>query len=310
MSLPLVRVLLATYNGLGWLPEQVDSILAQEGVQVQLFVSDDASSDGTPDWLRQRAATEARISLLPPAAGRFGAAAGNFFRLLAEVSLEGEAYVAFADQDDLWFPDKLARAVARLAQGDVAAVSSNVQAFWPDGRSQLVDKAQPQQAFDFLFEAAGPGCTYVMTPGLARAARDDLACLPDDGRPAHHDWYCYALCRARGESWFIDPRPSMAYRQHGGNEVGVNSGLGAAQGRHRKIASGWYRREVFGMVELARRQGQPDAALAQLASRLQRGSLADRIALAAQVGQFRRRGRDRLMLAAYFLSGLFWGGRV
>lgn len=310
MSRPLVQVLLATYNGLGWLPEQVDSILAQEGVQVHLFVSDDSSSDGTPEWLRQRAITEARITLLPPAAGRFGAAAGNFFRLLTEVPLDGEAYVAFADQDDLWYPDKLARAVACLAQGDVAAVSSNVQAFWPDGRSQLVDKAQPQQPLDFLFEAAGPGCTYVMTPALARAAREELARLLVDGRPAHHDWFCYALCRARGEAWFIDPRPSMAYRQHGGNEVGVNRGLEAAQGRHRKIVSGWYRQEVLGMVQLARRQGRDDAALEKLACRLQRGSLVDRVVLACQVGKFRRRRRDRLTLAVYFLSGMLWGGQV
>ncbi|HBN14018.1 MAG TPA: glycosyl transferase, partial [Pseudohongiella sp.] len=47
MPLQRVAVLLAAYNGMQWLPEQLDSILSQVGVDVTVYVSTDRSSDGT-----------------------------------------------------------------------------------------------------------------------------------------------------------------------------------------------------------------------------------------------------------------------
>ncbi|WP_081767077.1 glycosyltransferase [Hylemonella gracilis] len=302
-----VIVLLATHNGFAWLPEQTKSILGQQDVEVRLVISDDASSDGTAVWIQTLAAVESRVVLLP-SAGPFGSAAKNFYRLLLDADFGDVDYVAFSDQDDIWFPDKLTRSVNFLLRHAATAVSSNVTAFWPDGRRRLVNKAQPQQGFDYLFEAAGPGCTYLMTVAFAREMRSQLIQLIKMGGalPAHHDWFCYAFCRMRGGRWLIDTKPSMDYRQHGRNEVGVNSGLKAAAGRHRKIASGWYRREVQGMASLARVQRPDDTSLASATLRLGRGSLVDRVVLALQVRRFRRRWRDRLILAAYFLTGLFW----
>ena len=52
MPRPRVTVLMATYNGMAeagaWLDEQVDSVLAQAGVNVSLVVSDDASTGAPP----------------------------------------------------------------------------------------------------------------------------------------------------------------------------------------------------------------------------------------------------------------------
>ena len=45
---PSVLVMMATYNGEKYVTEQIDSILAQESVNVTLLISDDGSSDGTP----------------------------------------------------------------------------------------------------------------------------------------------------------------------------------------------------------------------------------------------------------------------
>ena len=60
---------MATYNGMAeggaWLDEQVDSVLAQVGVEVRLVVSDDASSDGTRAHLEARASADPRITVLP-----------------------------------------------------------------------------------------------------------------------------------------------------------------------------------------------------------------------------------------------------
>ncbi|MFO6418789.1 glycosyltransferase [Hylemonella sp. W303a] len=306
----IITVLLASNDGVVWLPEQVESILAQQGVHVRLVISDDCSSDGTLFWLQQLAARDDRVTLLPDA-GPFGSAALNFYRLLREADFMDTDYIAFADQDDVWYPDKLIRAVELMRQCGAAAASSNVNAFWPDGRHELVDKAQPQKLYDYLFEAAGPGCTYVLTSAFAQTVRETVAqfALGDaTSLPGHHDWLCYVLCRARGHKWVIDPKPSMNYRQHQRNEVGVNRGVRAARGRHAKIVSGWYRQQVLGMVALARSQSLSSRALAALALRLTRGQCVDRLILATQVLKFRRRWRDGLILAAYFISGLFWKG--
>ena len=42
-----------------------------------------------------------------------------------------------------------------------------------------------------------------------------------------HDWLMYAFARSNGYKWFIDPKPSMRYRQHGKNQVGANTGFQA-----------------------------------------------------------------------------------
>ena len=71
---PRVTVLMATYNGMAeggaWLDEQVDSVLAQVGVEVRLVVSDDASSDGTRAHLEERASVDPRITVLPTSSRR------------------------------------------------------------------------------------------------------------------------------------------------------------------------------------------------------------------------------------------------
>lgn len=302
-----IAILLATHNGLRWLPEQVDSILGQQGVNVRLIVSDDASSDGTIGWLQALAAREERVTLLPQE-GPYGSAARNFYRLLRDADFSDADYISFSDQDDVWHSDKLIRAVALLEERKAVAVSTNVTAFWPDSRRQLVDKAQPQQAYDYLFEAAGPGCTYVLSLAFAIAVRNQLEYFREAGtsQPAYHDWLCYALCRARGERWVIDAVPSMEYRQHGSNELGVNDGVQAGQARMRKIASGWYRREVLRLAHMGLSLRPDDQGLVSLVLRLQRGSWLDRVILACSVGRLRRRLRDRLTLAALFVSGLFF----
>ena len=113
---PLVTVLLATHNGARFLDEQLDTILGQEGVDVRIVALDDASTDGTPELLAARAAADDRITVLP-AQGRSGGAAPNFYRLIRSLDLSSAGLVAFADQDDVWLPTKLARHAAMIADG-------------------------------------------------------------------------------------------------------------------------------------------------------------------------------------------------
>ena len=246
VRLPKVAVLLAAYNGMQWIEEQLTSILGQSGVEVWVYISIDPSTDGTDTWCAAYAARERCVVLLP-FAGSFGGASRNFFRLIRDVDFDGFDFVAFADQDDVWHADNLQRATSELERRQSYAYSSNVIAFWPDGKVRLLDKAQPQVAWDYLFEAAGPGCTYVLRKRLAEPLK---ASMLSNWEPLQdvslHDWFCYAFARSHGYRWYIDPIPSMKYRQHERNQVGANIGLSSLIARYKTIHDGWW----FSQVQL------------------------------------------------------------
>lgn len=238
---PKVAVLLAAYNGMQWIEEQLTSILAQSAVDVTVHISIDPSTDGTEAWCAEYAAKHSSVVVLPYA-GRFGGASRNFFRLIRDVDLEIYDFVAFADQDDIWHLDKLQRATRTLQTLGVDAYSSNVTAFWPDGKTLLLEKAQPQVAWDFLFEAAGPGCTYVLKKNLIFPLKSSMLANWEYLQNINlHDWYCYAFARSHGYRWYIDPLPSMEYRQHERNQVGANKGLSSLISRYKTIHDGrWF----------------------------------------------------------------------
>lgn len=234
---PSVAVLMAVCNGRLWLEEQIDSILAQTGVRIRLFISVDPSTDDSDVYCRQRAGSDDRISVLPGHGP--GTATGNFFRLVSDADVTECDYIALADQDDHWCDDKLLRAIQRLRDSGAQGYSANVTAILPDGRRKLIRKDYPQRRWDFLFESPGPGCSFVLTRSLYNDLRTNLMGLKDRARALRfHDVYIYAFARANGYHWTIDPQSRMLYRQHIGNALGANLGLKAMRFRLGYILSG------------------------------------------------------------------------
>lgn len=295
---PRVLVLMATFNGAEWLRPQVDSILEQEGVRVRLRVSDDGSTDDTLSQLQDLQRQHVAIEVLTGHDQRLGAC-GNFLRLLRESSFDDIDYVAFADQDDVWLPWKLLRGTAQLRSTGAAAYSSDAIAFWPDGRRRPLGKASPQRAMDYLFEPAGPGCTYLLCKELAIEIQQELRRDPDTFAGVwYHDWLIYAYARARGQAWTIDQEAGVLYRQHGRNELGANFGVKGIFRRWGRLTSGWFRGQV---LLIAAKLPPHDSGVVD---RLHRFSLRDRLWLAARACQLRRRPRDQLALATMLLLGV------
>ncbi|KPB74950.1 glycosyltransferase family 2 protein [Pseudomonas cannabina] len=292
---PKVAVLLAAYNGMAWIEAQLDSLLKQTNVCVSVFISVDTSTDGTEAWCADYAQHHASVTLLPPA-GRFGGASRNFFRLIRDVDFSSFDYVAFSDQDDIWHHDKLERAVSTLVSGEHDAYSSNVIAFWPDGQRVLLDKAQPQVRWDHMFEAAGPGCTYVLNRSLADAFKSSLVSHWDAAQAVSlHDWYCYAFARSHDFRWFIDPKPSLDYRQHADNQVGANTGLAPLISRLKKISDGWWAGQVLLINHLT-----GGSELLFVGDKTRTRSLF--LKLAFKAGQCRRRPRDKILFVIACLA--------
>ncbi len=289
---PEVVVLLAAHNGIRWLEEQVGTILDQKDASVRLVVSVDASTDGTESWFDELHKRDHRVELLPH--GRlFGRASANFYRLILEADLGDCAYVAFADQDDIWFEDKLRRAMTAMTAGKFDVYSGNVLAFWPDGRERLVMKAQPQRKWDYLFEAAGPGCTYVLSRPAFDAFRDFIEANQSQLEDIYlHDWLCYAFARSRGFNWVIDPEPKMFYRQHAQNHMGVHSGPKAIAERAKNIINGWWVNQARSIALILGLQDEP------FVKPWVRGGRSGYLFLIRNVRNFRRKPADALFMAA------------
>jgi rhamnosyltransferase len=242
-------VLLAAYNGAAWISQQLESTLAQRGVSLHVVVRDDVSGDGTKTELL-RFEGDARIRLIFEPQ-RAGSAAGNFLRLMQLCPSDGFDFVALADQDDIWYPDKLARACGTLRAQAAAGYSSATLASWESGRTALVKLSGNENRSDFLFEGAGQGCTFVVTAAFYERARRLLLERPEITRDLHfHDWALYALARAWDLRWSLDPEPSMVYRQHAGNDTGARGSWRGAVRRLALIRRGWYRRQLTAICAL------------------------------------------------------------
>ena len=295
-----VAILLATYNGKDWLVEQLNSLLSQSGVKVHVFISDDFSTDGT--WPLLQSLNDERITLLPRFE-RFGSAAQNFFRLLRDVDLSAFDYISLADQDDIWDEDKLLRSVSTIIEHGVDVFSSNVIAFWPNGKRNLICKSQSQKPWDHFFESAGPGCTYVLKQHLVVEVTNFLKMHHSETTDiALHDWFLYAWSRCNGYRWWIEPQPTMLYRQHVANEFGANQGLKAAFSRWQKLCNGWYRTQVLTIASLC---GSGEA---WPIKRMRSYHFFDRLGLIFCINKIRRRKHERVALAIALLMP-FRGGK-
>lgn len=299
-----VLILLATYNGMKFLDTLIDSLLNQKGVQLTLNISDDNSKDGTYQYLQALKIKDSRVNLLP-LTNSFGNAGDNFYRLIMDSDFSEYDYVAFADQDDIWHPEKLARHIKLIRRHQADGVSSNVLAFWPDGRVKLINKAQPQREYDFLFESAGPGCTFLMSTQLLEEVKKILINYADIApHVALHDWLTFAICRALGKKWVIDPVPSIHYRQHSHNVIGANSGAKAFWSRFKQLTNGWYRQEVIKVTQVSMLLS-PDPELRKIYRALTSSGLKNRLTLFRFLPQIRRGLRDRIYLAGSILLGVF-----
>jgi glycosyltransferase involved in cell wall biosynthesis len=163
----LVEVLMSTYDGAPYVREQVDSVLQQTQRNLRLVVRDDGSSDGTVAVLRGIDDDRLRVVEgdnlgLPDA----------FFRLLDESGDDAD-YWALADQDDVWVPEKLARAVADLSRLDGPALYCARVLVTDEHLRPLHPHALPRRGPSFanaLVQNIALGCTTVVN----RPARDLL----------------------------------------------------------------------------------------------------------------------------------------
>ena len=295
-----IAVLLASYNGVKYIKEQIDSILNQKEVDVTIFISDDLSTDKTIEYLQDIYKDFKNIVYLP-SGSKFGGAGKNFFRLIRDVDFSSFDFISFVDQDDIWYEDKLIRAIKTIEDKQLDAYSSNVLAFWEDGKEMVINKSSSQARYDYLFEAAGPGCTYVLKKDLAISLQNFICDNWEDVNKVElHDWFIYAFARENNYKWHIDEKPSMRYRQHTSNQVGANDGLKAKLKRLKKVFSSWYREEIIKIIKVLRLENKY-----KFSKYILNKSYINNLLLLKYSFEFRRNKKEKLFLSLLILLGIF-----
>lgn len=239
MGADQVTILLALHQGARHILDQLDSFAVQDHPDWRLTVSDDISTDRGPELVRDWAARhpDRHIDLIGGPGRGFAA---NFLHLLAHAD---GPLVALSDQDDVWLPDKLTRAVAALRalpDGQPALYCART-VICDQTLRPLAQSPRWHRGFSFanaLVQNVAAGNTIVLN-----AAALDLArrAAPAASGIVAHDWWLYQIVTGAGGRVIRDDRPVLFYRQHAANRMGRNDTLRGAAGRLSRLMSGEFR---------------------------------------------------------------------
>ena len=300
--------MLSTFNGVPFLQAQLDSLLQQTGPGWTLYWRDDGSSDGTVAVMQAFMAGPGAgcCVALPAPEGRIGPAA-SFMALMRAAAQADPDVVAFADQDDVWLPDKLARGVAALAAagGDRPALYCSRQILVDhDLRHTGVSAPirQPTGFLSALTQNIATGCTVQLN---RRAVQ--LVAASEVPPSSLHDWWSYLVVAVVGGRLIADATPTVLYRQHGGNLVGAPPSM-----RRRAVAALRRGPGVFMGVlrnHVAALRAQPHLLSPEAAAALDilhaglHGPLRQRMAALRLPGLTRQTWQETLLFRWWFLIG-------
>jgi glycosyltransferase involved in cell wall biosynthesis len=217
-SEPLVAICLATYDPPAALLErQIESIRAQTHQRFVCIVSDDASSHGSAACIARIVGDDPRFICFR-SAERLGYYR-NFERALERVPRDAR-FVALADQDDYWYPEKLGALVETLDRGSATLVCSDMRIVDSNGQILAPSYWTDRQ---FRFDRLGSlVMTNTVTGASAMFRRELLDYVlpfpPNVGHPYHDHWVA-SVALSLGQIQYVD-RPLYDYVQHGANVVG------------------------------------------------------------------------------------------
>jgi glycosyltransferase involved in cell wall biosynthesis len=238
-----VAILLCTFNGARFLPAQLSSYADQTWRDWRIFASDDGSSDETAAILSQyRAKLDAgQMNIRRGPRGGFFV---NFLSLVCDPTIQAD-YFAYSDQDDIWEPGKLTRAVEVLQN-----IPANIPAVY-GSRTSLIDDNGHEYGLSPLFQRK-PEFRNALVQNIAggntmvlnAAAREHLMAGSIAYNLPGHDWWTYLVTTAVGGHVHYDPTPLVKYRVHPGNIMGSNAGLINHARRLHMVARGRFRQWI------------------------------------------------------------------
>ena len=216
-----VAILMGTKNGARFLDEQLKSIAKQTHTNWTLVVSDDGSADETGEIVARFARDWPQRIVMRQ--GPQKGVCANFLSLATDPTIEAD-YFAFSDQDDIWYADKLERALhwfANVPDDTPGLYCGRTELVTSDGRSYgLSPLFTRSPAFqNAIVQSLGGGNTMMFNKA-AKKMLEEVGPL----KVVLHDWWLYQLISATGGAIRYDPRPVLKYRQHQRSLIGSNLG--------------------------------------------------------------------------------------
>lgn len=209
---------MSTYNGEEFIQDQLDSIFHQSGVNIHLLVRDDGSTDNTLSILNQyKTANVSKIDIVVGENIGWKKSFHTLIQVAASKDMKYDFY-SFADQDDIWLPEKLCRAISKLdALPTGPKLYCSNQILYRNGQEcGLVFKgSRSSTKKSCLVCNYATGCTVVFNAALLKYLGLDRPHLP-----IAHDYWCYMVATLCG-AVVIDSNAYILYRQHPNNQVGA-----------------------------------------------------------------------------------------
>jgi len=243
-----ICVVVSTYNGARYLPEQLDSLIGQTIPIRRIHIRDDGSTDGTRQIIEDYAARYGNVTY------EFAENVGwrkSFVEALKACG--GYGWYSFCDQDDYWLPTKLEAAIDAvrgisdpshpvLYAGNVTVSDAdlNPETLFNKAPSAIEALPLPQTVCQ---DGMAGGLTYVFND-RAREMLTSCAYVGSTG----HDRLLMLICKVYGTVKY-DFASYVLYRQHGSNVYG---GYGEAnpQSRFKRLKS--YISSMDGRDEIAK----------------------------------------------------------
>ena len=226
---PEISVAMCTYNGAQYIVEQLESMAAQTLLPAEIVVSDDGSTDGTIALLKQtwerlseHSSELRKVKLIVLSNKSSLGVTKNFEQAIAATT---KPYIFLADQDDLWFPQRLEVETAQLKAG----------AGFVFGDAQLVDSSSEplgHSLFEALSLSSAERAGIVSHPvdvlikrnivtgataAFSRSVFDKAAPFPAGW--VHDEWL--AMVAALSAEQFAVTESLIGYRQHDSNQIGA-----------------------------------------------------------------------------------------
>jgi glycosyltransferase involved in cell wall biosynthesis len=223
--LPLVSIVVATYNGAKFLEAQMDSLIAQTYPNIEIVAVDDCSKDNTFEILEKYAREHSHIRVF-----RNMSNLGYTSNFEKAVSLATGEYVSFSDQDDIWAPEKTT--LLMNAIGDHPMIYSDSQLVTEDlqplrKHSDLKNQTSFDSCLYFAIDDCVAGHSLIMKRSIAVAA------MPYPKEAAYDLWLPF-FATFYGEIQYINTA-FVQWRQHRSNVTGRKTDTSAKLENTRKI---------------------------------------------------------------------------
>lgn len=212
-----VAILLSSYNGDVFVEDQIKSIFEQDYKDFTLYIRDDGSK---PEFVAYLKSLQEKYPFVLYEGQNLGFLK-SFMWLVRNV--DDAEYYSFADQDDVWYPDKLSTAVKWLDEhkSDKPVLYHGAYDIVNMNGEKTGEFYYSEDGYDFrrsIMENHYSGFAMVVN----RSMREHMICANDE-KMGFHDWWAAMVAHAFGIS-YSDTKKCAAHKSHGDNVTKITLG--------------------------------------------------------------------------------------